>query len=340
MNINRILIVGLGSVGTRHLKYLRPIFPNADIRALTSKSLNKNKYGLNGTFIDIDKAVKFSPDFAVIASPSSNHIEISKKFAINNTHLFIEKPLSNKSENVEDFLNLCRKNRIKIQVGYNLRYSKSLKFFKKMLQDNILGPIFSIRCDVGQYLPNWRSGKNYSKSVSANKDLGGGVLLELSHELDYIRWIFGEIEWVIAHVDKLSDLNIDVEDTAHITLGIKKVNNIKHKILNLNMDFYRHDATRTCLVIGKNGSLKWDFIKGIVKKFDKNKNQWITLYEAKNEIDETYVHQWKDFINNMNSKTYSLTSGKDGLKVLKIIEAIKTSSYDLQSKKTFVEKII
>ena len=68
-----------------------------------------------------------------------------------------------------------------------------------------------------------------------------------------------------AYVNKLSDLNIDVEDTAHITLGIKKIDNNDNKVVNLNMDFYRHDVTRTCLVIGKNGSLKWDFIKGIVK---------------------------------------------------------------------------
>ena len=117
MNINRILIVGLGSVGTRHLKYLRSIFPKVDIRALTSKSLDKNKFGLNGTFTDIDEAVKFSPDFAVIASPSSNHIEISRKFAKNNTHLFIEKPLSNKSDNVEDFLHLCKKTELNYKLG-------------------------------------------------------------------------------------------------------------------------------------------------------------------------------------------------------------------------------
>ena len=131
MNINRILIVGLGSVGTRHLKYLRSMFPKVDIRALTSKSLNKIKYDLNGTLNDIDEAIKFNPDFAVIASPSSNHIEVSKKFAINKIHLFVEKPLSNKSENVEDFLYLCEKNKILLQVGYNLRYAKSLKFLKK-----------------------------------------------------------------------------------------------------------------------------------------------------------------------------------------------------------------
>ena len=340
MNINRILIVGLGSVGTRHLKYLRSMFPKVDIRALTSKSSNKIKYDLNGTLNDIDEAIKFNPDFAVIASPSSNHIEVSKKFAINKIHLFVEKPLSNKSDNVEDFLYLCKKNKILLQVGYNLRYAKSLKFFKKMLQDNIIGKIYSIRCEVGQYLPNWRTDKNYSKLVSAKKDLGGGVLLELSHELDYIRWIFGEIEWVTAYVSKLSDLNIDVEDTAHITLGIKKFDNTDNKVVNLNMDFYRHDVTRKCLVIGKNGSLKWDFIKGIVQIFDKNNNKWVTLYKAKNEIDETYINQWKDFLNKINSKIYPLTSGKDGLKILKIIEAIKTSSYDLQSKKVFVGKVI
>ena len=316
------------------------MFPKVDIRALTSKSLNKIKYDLNGTLNNIDEAIKFNPDFAVIASPSSNHIEVSTKFAINKIHLFVEKPLSNKSDNVEDFLYLCKKNKILLQVGYNLRYAKSLKFFKKMLQDNIIGKIYSIRCDVGQYLPNWRTDKNYSKLVSAKKDLGGGVLLELSHELDYIRWIFGEIEWVTAYVNKLSDLDIDVEDTAHITLGIKKLDNTDNKVVNLNMDFYRHDVTRKCLVIGKNGSLKWDFIKGIVQNFDKNKNKWITLYKTKNEIDETYINQWKDFIININSKKYPLTSGKDGLKVLRTIEAIKTSSYDLQSKKVFVEKLV
>ena len=194
MNINRILIVGLGSVGTRHLKYLRSIFPKVDIRALTSKSLNKNKFGLNGTFNDIDEAVKFSPDFAVIASPSSNHIEISKNLR-RITFIYLSKNLYLTNLKMLKLLHLCKENRIKLQVGYNLRYAKSLKFFKKMLQDNILGNIYSIRCDVGQYLPNWRADKTI-QSQFRKEGFRRRVLLELSHELDYIRWIFGEIEWV------------------------------------------------------------------------------------------------------------------------------------------------
>ena len=106
-----------------------------------------------------------------------------------------------------------------LMVGYNLRYMKSLIKFREILSKKKIGKILSVRSEVGSYLPSWRKDTDYKKSVSAKKKLGGGVLLELSHDIDYLFWLFGKVEWVSATIYKQSNLKIDTEDTAIITLG-------------------------------------------------------------------------------------------------------------------------
>jgi predicted dehydrogenase len=108
-------------------------------------------------------------------------------------------------------------------VGYNLRFMKSLKKFREILKKNTIGKILSIRSEVGSYLPSWRPDSDYKKSVSAIKKLGGGVLLELSHDIDYLVWLFGNVKWVSSTIHRQSNLKIDTEDTAHITLCLSGV---------------------------------------------------------------------------------------------------------------------
>ena len=139
-------------------------------------------------------------------------------------------------------------------TGYNLRFSPSLMYFNELIKKNIVGQILSVRCEVGQYLPEWRPNKDYRKTVSANFHLGGGVLLELSHEIDYLRWIFGEVDWVRATLAQQSSLVFDVEDSAHLTLGFLPNENGRQLIGTLNLDFIRHDQTRACIAIGEKGA--------------------------------------------------------------------------------------
>jgi predicted dehydrogenase len=210
-------------------------------------------------------------------------------------------------------------------IGYNLRFLPSLIEFKKLIKSNKIGKIYSVRSEFGQHLPSWRPESDYRSGVSAQNSLGGGALLELSHEIDYLTWIFGKVEWVKAHASKQSDLNIDVEDTALVVLGFVKRGN-KALTASLNIDFIRHDTTRKCYVIGEYGTLMWDGINGEVNFFEKDSSQWKNLFSHKPNRYLTYTKEVKSFFASVDSKKTPEITGEDGLIAVKIVEAIKRSS--------------
>lgn len=333
--IDRVLIVGLGSAGHRHLKIARNLIPNADIRVYRHQASSEIPKLANGLFIDIQEAINFSPHLAVISSPAPFHVSIAQALVEKGTHLLVEKPLSHSASGVNHFLELCKNTNIVLLVGYNLRFFESLQFFRKSIKEGIIGKVISFRCEVGQDLPSWRPHLNYRESVSAQKKLGGGCLLELSHELDYINWIFGEIEWVSAIVSNQSTLDIDVEDTAHITLGLKPFEDGFQLIGVVNLDFIRQDTTRYCLAIGEKGTLRWDGITGNVMLFEKRKKIWNLLLARSDEANKSYIQEWKYFLNCVGKKKQNFNSGEDGLKVLEIVDAVRESS--LNEKKIFLK---
>jgi predicted dehydrogenase len=200
-----------------------------------------------------------------------------------------------------------------------------LKKFKDLIDKNFVGDLYSVRGEVGQYLPNWRK-TDYRKTVSAQKILGGGVLLELSHELDYLRWIFGEVESVQAQLSRQSQLDIDVEDTAHIILKFKENKNNTNLMASLNLDFIRHDTVRMCHAIGDKGSLRWNGLTGDVDLFESEKSEWKNIYKYEADQDESYKNEWLHFIECINKENTPNISFQDGMKVLDIIDSIKIAS--------------
>lgn len=212
-----------------------------------------------------------------------------------------------------------------LMTGYNLRFLPSLQKFRNLLHDDAIGKILSVRCEVGQYLPNWRPSSDYRQVTSARRYLGGGVLLELSHELDYLRWIFGEIDWVKATLSRQSALEIDVEDTAHITLGFEPASDGSRLIGTVNLDFIRHDSIRLCTAIGEQGSLRWDALDSQVSIYEVDKKKWREFFSHKCGSDDSYLTELKSFIDSVLNRKKPLIMGEDGLKVLQIIEAARES---------------
>jgi predicted dehydrogenase len=324
--INRILIVGLGSSGTRHLRLARKLFQNAKIKVLRHQAQSEIPEFSDGCLSTTEEAVQFAPQIAIIANPSPFHISIAKRLAIENTHLLIEKPLSSSTEGIFELIETCKKYNVSLMVGYNLRYSPSLQKFRKLLSRGVIGETLSVRCDVGQYLPSWRPETDYRQGVSAKKELGGGVLLELSHELDYLRWIFGEIQWVRATLSRQSQLEIDVEDSAHLTVGFFPITGKQQLIGTINLDFIRHDHTRSCTVIGEKGSLRWNGVTGGVELFEERASGWRSLYAHLPQKDEAYMSEWLSFLDFISKREVSIVTGEDGLRVMEVIEAARISS--------------
>lgn len=326
MSIERILIVGSGSIGTRHLWIAQMLFPSSVIRVLSHRPKDSHLDQTIMTLLTIEEVFEFGPQIAIIAGPSSHHLGIAQKLAERGVHLFIEKPISSSPAGVQNLIETCKGNNLVLAVGYNLRYSQSLGYFKMLLDNQIIGKVLSVRCEVGQYLPSWRPEGDYRFGVSARRELGGGVLLELSHEIDYLSWLFGKVIWVRSTLSRQSSMDIDVEDSAHLTLGFMPNGINQGLIATANLDFIRHDQTRVCTAIGENGSLRWDGINGDISIFEAGGPSWKELYRDFPQRNETYLSEWQDFINCINNGGLPGVTGEDGLAVIEIIEAVRKSS--------------
>ena len=211
-------------------------------------------------------------------------------------------------------------------VGYNLRFSKSLKFFREKILSLSIGKLLSIRAEVGQHLDYWRPHTKYTDGVSAQKKLGGGVLLELSHELDYLSWIFGPIYWVFGYLTKQSDLDIDVEDITHCILGFQDKNTNHDLVANLSMDFIRQDSVRQCYVVGELGTLRWDGINHSVELYSKNQKQWDILYKDQEDRNFSYKEELNHFLECITNDNLPLISAESAFDTLKTIDSIRKSA--------------
>ncbi|MBF0233415.1 MAG: Gfo/Idh/MocA family oxidoreductase [Desulfamplus sp.] len=326
MTLNRILIIGLGSIGKRHLRLIRALLPEADIRILRHQPGTSVPRFADGCFSNLNEALAFEPQLAVIANPSTYHLDSALPLAKAGAHLFIEKPMAASVKGIPQLMKISRSQKSLLTIGYNLRFLPSLQFFREQLKQGIIGKVLSVRSETGQYLPSWRPDTDYRQGVSARKALGGGVLLELSHEIDYVRWIFGDIEWVSASLIRQSSLDIDVEDIAHLIAGISIPAEDSVLVANINLDFIRHDPVRCCTAIGEQGSLRWNGLKGEVSCYRADDNEWQSLFYQPHQPDESYLAQWQHILNCIKNGTPPLVSGEDGYRALQIITAARKST--------------
>ena len=320
--ISRALVAGLGSIGQRHLRLLREALPGADIRVLRHSNCAGTIEYANGWFLRLEEAQSFAPELAVIASPAPYHIVTARALAETGTHLLVEKPVSDGVAGVAALIALCAVRRQLFQVGYNLRFLETLQRFRAEIESGRIGTVYAVRCEIGQYLPAWRPGNDYRTTVSAQKALGGGVLLELSHELDLLRWIFGEVDWLSAWIGRQSALEIDVEDIAMLQIGFAN-----GPVAQLGMDFVRRDTTRVCIAIGEQGSLRWDAVAGTVDRFDRQTGGWVELGSQIPDRDASYRAQIAAFLGAITRGMPDpiAATGTDGLAVMRLIEAARRS---------------
>ncbi len=324
----RVLIVGLGSIGRRHLANIRKVNRDALITVWHQHARNRgeteNHLAIDHIAYSIEEALEFKPDVALIASPAASHVATGISLARQNVHLFIEKPISATQDGVSELLHICRERSLTLMVGYNLRFYRPLQIMRQALMDGQIGRAVSFRAEVGQYLPDWRPGTDYRQGVTARRDLGGGAVLELSHELDYARWFMGEVETLSAQIGKLSDLEIDVEDTAEIILKFRS-----GAIGNVHLDLIQRVPTRSCTIIGTEGTLIWTWDTHCVKLFSSATNAWTDLHPASMiDRNEMYVIELMHFLDCVKDGCLPLVSGDDGRRVLEIALAAKRSAQE------------
>ena len=311
----RILIVGRGSMGKRHFEISRKLFPKAEI-AVYSASGDLNSFPL--TFTTREEISRFLPQISVLANKTSEHLEFATFLANLNSHLLIEKPISFDLSDIEGLLIAKKRNSLKILVGYNLQYLGSFKCITDLLGKEKIGRVLDVRIEVGQNLESWRPSRDYRETSSAKQSDGGGVLRELSHEINYLLELFGTPRWVIGSTAQVSDLEIDVEDIAHLILGMQDKDGSEF-MANLSLDFVRQDKTRKCVIIGTQGTLEWDVLAGTIKESTGQQGQISIFGDANDSISNSYLAEWEDLIGAISGDKEphgSLTVAINSLEVL------------------------
>jgi predicted dehydrogenase len=314
--IKRIGIIGRGSIGKLHHRLIKNIRPDLEVFFINTR---KKKHITNANDIQITEVSKKIVDAVIIATPSTLHVEQAIFLMKKEVHILIEKPLSNSSKNLDHLRALEAKKKITVLIGYCLRYNSAAITFFNLLQNRKFGKILHVQVDCGSYLPNWREGVDYRRSVSARSELGGGVLLELSHEFDYLRWFFGEVHNVAAVLRNSGSLEVNVEDSADMIFESKI-----GFIVNVHLDFNSRNSRRTCSVRCENGDLIWDLINQniILNAFNKPKE----IKHFNSDRDVMFREQLKHFFNCIENKDAPKIGLKDGVAVLKIIKSIKESN--------------
>jgi predicted dehydrogenase len=316
--MDNVLIIGFGSSSKRHIKNILKLKKKVYFFILSRKKkiilsgLNKKNY----KHVKKINEVNFNIiNDSFICTGSNEHFKFIKILTKKKINIFVEKPLMNSLLKMKEFKQIIKNYHHKIYVGYNLIFSESLNSLKKLkLKKN---EINKVKVKAGYYLPFWRKNLDYKSSVSASRKKGGGVLLELSHEIQYLLWLFGKPLWTSAILEKKSNLKIDVEDTANIILGYDKFSCL------VELDFISKKYVRFCQIDTNKYTYFWNFKKNLVKKFY-NQYKSKIFYKRNFNLNQTYMDQLKFYINSSYMKTNKYINY--AIDTLNVIEAIKVSS--------------
>ena len=316
----KFLIAGLGSIGRRHLHNLEALGERDILLYRTHKStLEDKELAAYPVETDLQAALAQRPDAVIISNPTALHMSVAVPAAEAGCALFIEKPMATQSDDLLALEAVLEKQHNKVFAAYQFRFNPGLQKIKELIEQGAIGRPLSFHCHWGEYLPDWHPWEDYRKSYAARKDLGGGVVLTLCHPVDYLRWLFGDVRELYAQVDKLSDLEIDVEDFADVLLRFEnKVSG------SLHLDYFSRPKRHDLEITGTQGVLVWDYASSAVEL--KNSKQEKS-YPAPQDYDRNsmFLAEMQHFIDVAAGKAEPLCNYADGMKALQLSQGILQS---------------
>lgn len=318
--IKKILIVGYGSIGKRHFTNLSVDSKLKIIICTNRKDLPQTKnVVINNSLI---KCLKERPDVAFVTNNTSDHVSVATKIVKTGASLFLEKPVSDSMTGIKELSNIVHRQNLITMVGCNMRFHPCIKKIKTLLSKNSIGKVISVQVESGSYLPDWHPYEDYSLGYAARKELGGGIALTCIHEIDYLRWFFGEVKEVFSITDKFSDLKINVDDLSVMILRFN--NNI---IGEVHLDYFQRPDFKSCKIKGTKGIIYWNSDENQVRMFDIKKKKWVVMMKIQNyDKNRMYVEEIKYFLQRLKKGQKTFNTIDDGIKTLKIVLAAKKSS--------------
>lgn len=320
--MKKILIIGGGSIGKRHLRNLLSLGEKDAAMVETNPErvvANKKEFNIpvyNSLEEISDK--KFALVF--VCSPSVYHLQNSLWAAEKGSDLFIEKPLSHNLDGVDNLINLVKKKKLITMVGSNWKFYPLFQKMRELLDGGAIGKVLSARCQFGQYLPDWHPWEDYRQGYSANKKLGGGILLD-SHEFDYLTWFLGNVARLSCFAKKVSYLEIDVEDVAEVILEFES-----GAVGEIHLDYLQRFNQRNFEFFGKEGTIIWDANLKKVVLLTKEKGREEFFLDPDYDINAMYIEEIKHFLDCVDNRKETITPVEKGAKILRLIMAAKESA--------------
>jgi predicted dehydrogenase len=309
MQLNKILFLGLGGAGQRHLRIFKSLLgekvefsayrktnktPNLNSDFTINNKVNiSEEYGIR-LFDSFEESLENKPDLVVISTPSSLHQEIALKAAQNNINIFVEKPFSNTLHGFDEFKNSVIQNKLYFYISFQRRFHPYLAKINKIIKQGKLGKIITANFNVGSYVPEWHPYEDYNELYACRKDLGGGVLLTEIHELDLCYWYFGLPDFVNCIGGKYSNTDIDVEDTANIVLDYSDFS------VNVNLSFMQKYNRRDLYIAGTDGYVEWNQIGNNLKFVDYKTGKEYAEADNLYSNDNMFISQTKYILNDLH----------------------------------------
>lgn len=311
----KILIVGFGSIGRRHFNNLLALGENDILFYRTNKSTLDDE-ALSGHIVEteLEAALTHRPDAVIVSNPTALHLDVAIPAALAGCHILLEKPISNTMDRVVEFQEAVEAGGGQVLVGYQYRFHPSLQRLKQELEAGAIGRPLSVRAHWGEYLPGWHPWEEYQGGYSARSDLGGGVILTLSHPLDYLRWLLGEIASLWSFSGKLSDLEIDVEDCAEV--GLRFASGV---IGSVHLNYVQQPPAHRLEIVGTSGTLAWDNASSLVSIYRARTGEWSTDHPQDGfKRNDLFLAETRHFLQVARREAEPLCSLVDGIQALRL----------------------
>ena len=317
----KFLICGLGSMGYRHLRSLRKLGDFGIWAYSTGKSTieqhRKEENPPDRVFDSLELALNAGPDAALVTNPTFLHLEVAQQIVERGIPIFIDKPLDCNLRRVENFKTTVEEKQIPVLIGFNLMFHPAILKISELLENQVIGDVITASAHWGAYLPEWHPWEDYKKCYSARSDMGGGVVLTMCHELNYLTHFFGKINKCIAMELTKRKLNISAEEGVDVLM--------KHESgvhSNVHLSFAQKPERRSLDIVGEKGNLHWDSNHGASEIIvEDGQNRQVYTFED-NDIgtttEQSYYNEMMHFISvaqKMVESRVPLTKGIEDLEL-------------------------
>ncbi len=323
----KILVIGCGSIGERHIRNLKSSTSVEIFACDLDKGRRehiKDKYEVK-IFRDYKEAFNEDIDAVLVCTPTSAHITPALAAVQQGCHVFVEKPLSHTLRGVDDLIEETERKSLVLMVGFNFRFHPALQQIRELVDRGQIGKLIAVKAHAGSYFlyrSPYHSWMDYRQDYAA-KRAGGGVILDsATHHIDYIASLLGEVKEVFCYAGRMGSLGLEAEDIAEILLKFET-----GAVANVHVNFVQQPYQNKYEIIGEKGTIAWDVADNTVKLFSDTENKWQGFPLGSNfDRNETYLQELNHFRGCISGSEQPPVNGARGKRILEIALAAKKSA--------------